>query len=99
MIQIPFACQSFVPNSTKNANLAEFCDHRLDAQIAKALAAESDNSPNTAALWGQADRTLTNQAPFVALDTPTTIDFVSARVGNYQRNFEMGVLEDQLWVR
>jgi peptide/nickel transport system substrate-binding protein len=99
IIQANFACQSFRPDSTANANLSEFCDHRLDTQIAQALAAESANSPDTASLWAQADRTLTNRAPFVALTIPTTVDFVSGRVGNYQQNFQIGVLEDQLWVR
>jgi peptide/nickel transport system substrate-binding protein len=99
MIQVPFACQSFTPSSTKNANLAEFCDPRLDAQIHAALAAESNNPARAAALWAQADRTLTNQAPFVALPDSTSIDFVGARVGNYQYSFQDQMLLEQLWVR
>jgi YVTN family beta-propeller protein len=99
MLQVPFACQSFVPNSTRNANLSEFCDPRLDAQIDQALAAESNNSPQATALWGQADRTVTDEAPVVALDTPSQIDFVSSRVGNYQYSFQQNMLWDQLWVR
>ena len=100
MIQANFACQSFVPNSMSNANLSEFCDPRLDAQIYNALAAESNNSPDTAALWAQADRTATDQAPVVPLTTPTNIDFVGARVGNYQYSAAgLPVLLDQLWVR
>jgi YVTN family beta-propeller protein len=99
IIQANFACQSFRPDSTANANTSEFCDHRLDAQIAKAQAAESANSPNTAALWAQADRTITDQAPIVALAIPSTNYFVSPSVGNYQYNFQLGPLIDQLWVR
>jgi YVTN family beta-propeller protein len=101
MIQGNFACQNFVPDSTGNANISQFCDHRLDAQIASALAAESSNSPDTGQLWAQADRTVTDQAPVVPLTNPSTIDFVSSRVGNYQYSFAQGpaVLPDQLWVR
>jgi YVTN family beta-propeller protein len=99
MIQVPFACPSFHPNSTANANLSEFCDPRLDSQINGALAAESNNSPQAAALWGQADRTVTDQAPVVPLATPSQIDFVSSRVGNYQYSFQQNMLWDQLWVR
>ena len=99
VIQANFACQSFLPASTGNANLSEFCDHRLDAQIATALTAESANSPDTAALWAQADRTVTDQAPIVALTIPSDIWFVSARVRNYQYMFQQGALLDQLWVR
>ena len=99
IIQVNFACDSFVPGSTENENLAEFCDPRLDAQINRALAAASNNSPDAAALWAQADRTVTNQAPVVPLTTPSETDFVSARVGDYQYSFQQGVLLDQLWVR
>jgi YVTN family beta-propeller protein len=99
MIKTPFACRSFVPNSTRNANLSEFCDPQLDSQIKSALTAESSNSPDAGVLWTRADRTVTDQAPVVALDTPSEIDFVSARVGNYQYSFQQAMLWDQLSVR
>jgi peptide/nickel transport system substrate-binding protein len=99
VLQVEYACRSFVPKSPGNPNLSEFCDHRLDAQINGALAAESNNSPQTAALWAQADRTATDDAPAVPLTTGTDIHLVSARVGNYQYSFPLGVLLDQLWVR
>jgi peptide/nickel transport system substrate-binding protein len=100
IIQTNFACQSFKPDSTANANLSEFCNHQLDAQIAQALSAESNNSPDTAALWARADRTLTDQAPIVALTVSSNIDFVSARVGNYTRSLQaQDVFPDQFWVR
>jgi hypothetical protein len=44
-------------------------------------------------------RRRTDDAPWVPLTTQSTIDFVSARVGNYQYRFQQGVLVDQLWVR
>jgi peptide/nickel transport system substrate-binding protein len=88
-----------VRHSTGNPNWSEFCDHRLDAQINSAVAAETNNSPNTAALWAQADRTATDQAPAVPLTTITDIHLVSAGVGNYQYSFQQGALLDQLWVR
>jgi peptide/nickel transport system substrate-binding protein len=99
ILQANFACQSFVPKAAGNSNWSEFCDHRLDTQINNALAAESNNSPATSSLWAQADRTATDQAPAVPLTTTSDIHLVSARVGNYQYNFQQGVLLDQLWVR
>jgi peptide/nickel transport system substrate-binding protein len=99
VLQANFACQSFMPNSTGSSNWSEFCDHRLDAQVNSALAAEGNNSPSTATLWAQADRTATDQAPAVPLTTKPDIHLVSARVGNYQYSFQLGVLLDQLWVR
>jgi peptide/nickel transport system substrate-binding protein len=88
-----------VPGSSGNANWSEFCDPGLDAQIQRALAAETSNAPDTAALWAQADQTATDQAPAVPLATNTDIHLVSARVGNYQYSFATGALVDQLWVR
>jgi peptide/nickel transport system substrate-binding protein len=99
ILQGSFGCQSFMPASPANSNWSEFCDHRLDAQANSALAAESNNAPNTAALWAQADRTATDEAPAVPLTTSSDIHLVSARVGNYQYSFQWGVLLDQLWVR
>jgi hypothetical protein len=42
------------------------------------------------------DRGVTDDAPWVALATLTQVDFVSARVSNYQYNPTIGVLLDQL---
>ena len=41
-------------------------------------------------LWAKADRQFTDQAPVVPLATPSIIDFVSHRVGNYQYNPQLG---------
>jgi peptide/nickel transport system substrate-binding protein len=99
VLRTTFSCQSFLPDSTGNPNLSEFCHLELDAQIQRALAAVSTNAPDTAALWAQADRTATDQAPAVPLTTNTDIHQVSARVGYYQYSFSQGPLLDQLWVR
>lgn len=93
------SCQSFLPASANNPNVPELCDPRLDATVRSALAAEAVGSPTATALWAQADRQLTDQAPAVELVTPSTVDLVSHRVGNYQYNPQQGVLIDQLWVR
>jgi YVTN family beta-propeller protein len=98
IIQVNFACPSFLPDSTGNANTSEFCDQHVDAQIDSALAAESDNSPDTAALWAQADRTVTDRAPIVALTVGGSLSFVSARVHNFQNNLQIGPLLDQFWL-
>jgi peptide/nickel transport system substrate-binding protein len=99
VLQTEFSCRSFVPDSTANSNLSEFCDPTLDAQIRRALAAETNNAPYTAALWAQADQSATDQAPAVPLTTNTDIHLVSARVANYQYSFAQGPLLDQLWLR
>jgi peptide/nickel transport system substrate-binding protein len=97
-IQFLASCKNFVPRSTSNSNWSEFCDQRLDATIRAALAAEGNNSSGADQLWAQADRQVTDKAPFVPLVTPSIIDFVSQRVGDYQYNAQIGLLLDQLWV-
>jgi ABC-type transport system substrate-binding protein len=89
-----------VPDSgPKNTNPWELCDPRLDAIECSALAAESTNSPDATALWAKADRRMTDDAASVPLVNPSTVDFASRRVGNYQDNPQLGALIDQLWVR
>jgi peptide/nickel transport system substrate-binding protein len=96
-IQFLFSCQ-FFPGS----NASEFCSRRLDATMQRAFAAEGPqgaNTPAAARLWASADRQITDQAPLVPLVTPYSLDFVSARVRNYQNNSVQGALIDQMWVK
>jgi YVTN family beta-propeller protein len=93
-----WSCNSFVPGSTSNSNLSEFCDPRFDATVRSALAAEATKSPTADQLWAKADRQFTDQAPTVNLATPSQTDLVSHHVGDYQYNAQLGVLIDQLWV-
>ena len=50
-------------------------------------------------LWAQADRDITNLAPWVTTVNETETDLVSQRVGNYQYVPTVFALLDQLWVR
>jgi YVTN family beta-propeller protein len=96
-IQFLFSCQ-FFPGS----NVSEFCSPRLDATMQSAFAAEGlegANTPAAAELWASADRQITDQAPLVPLVTPSWLDFVSQRVGNYQYDSVQGALIDQMWVK
>jgi YVTN family beta-propeller protein len=94
-----WSCASFVPSSTSNNNLSEFCDPQFDATVRTALAAEAGKSPTAAQLWTKADREFTDQAPTVNLANPSQTDLVAHRVGDYEYNPQLGVLLDQLWVR
>jgi YVTN family beta-propeller protein len=92
------SCQSSLPATGSDVPALHFCDPQFDTTVRRALAAESIRSPTAAALWAQADRRFTDQAPVVPLVTPSITDFVSDRVGDYQYNPQLGVLMDQLWV-
>ena len=45
------------------------------------------------------DRAIVDQAPYVWLTNPNSVQFVSERVGNYQSSLQWGVLLSQLWVQ
>jgi len=94
-----FTCGSFVPGSTGNSNVAEFCDRRIDAQAQQALAVQAQGLAAAARRWAAIDHELTDQAPWVPLYTPRDLTVLSARVGNYQFHPFWNLLIDQLWVR
>jgi peptide/nickel transport system substrate-binding protein len=94
------SCKSFVPGSASlNQDPAEFCNRRIDDQIARALREQEANLGSADAAWASVDRAVVDQAPLVPFENPLVVDFVSRRVGDYQYNPQSGVLLDQLWVR
>ena len=80
-------------------NIARFCDRRIEPPIRRALNVQTHDPEASDRLWTQIDRKMVDQAPWLPLVTPTVIDFVSHRVGNYQYNPVWGMLIDQPWVR
>jgi ABC-type transport system substrate-binding protein len=76
-----------------------FCDPRLDREIGRAQALESTDPRGAAARWATLDRLVTDAAAWVPLVNPRQIDFVSARVRNYQHGPLGGIIADQLVVR
>jgi YVTN family beta-propeller protein len=95
----PFTCASFQPNAT-NENLSEFCDHGLDAQIARAQKLQLRNPQAAARIWARVDRRIVDQVPVVPVLTPQNVNVASARVGNYVYSpWIASPFLDQLWVR
>jgi ABC-type transport system substrate-binding protein len=93
------SCDSFLPGSAKNPNLAEFCNPTIDAEIARARTLQTSDPLAASKLWTKIDHDLVDQAPWVSGFTPNLAVFVSRRVGNYQDSPQWGPLLDQLWVR
>lgn len=79
-------------------NPSHFCDPRIDAQIAQLAQREPTDPAGAADLAAMIDREVTDQAPWVPLIAPQSLDVTSARVGNYQSQLGL-VLVDQLWVK
>jgi peptide/nickel transport system substrate-binding protein len=92
-------CASFQPDAPVNINAGGFCDRALDRQILRARALAATDPAASAALWSEIDRKVTDAAPWVAFLNRAGIYLTSARAGNYQRNPQLSVLLDQLWVR
>lgn len=92
-------CGSFHPNSDANANVAEFCDRKIQADMDRALALQSTDPTAANELWAQVDREVTDQAPFVVGVNPKTITFVSKRVQHFLYNPQWFWLIDQSWVK
>jgi peptide/nickel transport system substrate-binding protein len=97
---ILLTCDAYTPNAGFNYNPAGFCDRRVDALIRQATEAQADNETSTAAgLWSRVDRAVVDAAPWLPLLDERGIDLVSERVGNYERNPQLGVLFSKLWVK
>ncbi len=92
-------CASFVPGSEGNQNIAQLCDPALDRQIEQALSVQSTDPAAASGLWAAIDRRVSLDAPWVFVLNQAGLDFVSARVGNYQHNPQWGTFIDQLWVK
>ena len=93
-------CRSFYQDPASTDNLAEFCDPHADQLAREAQAAQQTNPAAARRLWAQADRVVTDQAPWVPIFNRSSTWFVSARVHNCQESpYYAGPLLDQMWVR
>ncbi len=94
------SCSAFVPASPQqSSNPSEFCDHSIDAQMARAAALQGLDPPAATLLWQRIEREILALAPIVPTSNARNVDFVAKRVGNYQYNPQWGALLDQLWVK
>ena len=96
-ITVLLSCAAWRP-PTQLTNHSQFCDPRVDRLAARAAELQVNNPSAADRLWAQADRLITNLAPWVPTVTETETDLVSRRVGDYQYVPTIGALLDQLWV-
>ncbi len=88
------ACQPY-PNSF---NPSFYCNPDLDRQLAEVLDRQTVDRAGAAELWTAIDRAVVDEAPIIPFSNNVWYDFVSARVGNYQRHPQWGQLPAQMWV-
>jgi peptide/nickel transport system substrate-binding protein len=100
-LAISVGCDGFREASTASPNLSEFCDPDIDALTKQAAETQVDDPDAANALWTQIDHMVTDAAPQVTLFTGNKLNFVSARVGNYQYSPAVtgNFLIDQAWVQ
>jgi peptide/nickel transport system substrate-binding protein len=75
-----------------------FCDRRIDRQLERAQQLKSTRPRAAAAIWAAIDRRLVDQAAWVPTVDELGLDFVSARIRNYQVHPYWGLIADQLWL-
>jgi peptide/nickel transport system substrate-binding protein len=75
------------------------CDRRLDQRVRRALVLQARDPRRANQVWEKLDREAVDRAAQVPVTNPKAIDFVSKRLGNYQRHPVYGMLLDQVWVR
>ena len=95
-----FRCSSFRladPAATRNGSF--FCDPATDRVMNLADAQQGTAPAQAAATWTAVDQAVTFAAPWVPLANLNNVDFLSARVTNYQYNPFFGILLDQLQIR
>lgn len=92
------SCGAFRPASDANGNAAQFCDHRIDQDIQRALRLQSSDPQAADRAWASVDRLIAGQAPWLPTVNLNAMDFLSKRTGGYQFHPQWGILLDQLWV-
>lgn len=93
------SCDAFIPNSTSNSNDAEYCDKDVDKLISTALTQQLTDTAAADKTWAEADRRITDDAPWASMLNASWVDFLSARVQNYKYSNQWFILLDQLQVR
>ena len=75
------------------------CDPAVDRKLRETLELQTRKPQAANEAWARLERKLIDQAIVVPVITPKATDFVSKRVGNYQRHPVFGILISQVWVR
>jgi peptide/nickel transport system substrate-binding protein len=98
-LDLLFSCESFVPNDPFNVNYSELCDPKVDGLIDRAFELQLSDPSTAGRAWADVDRAIVDTAAWIPIGNPIATDFLSKRVGNYQRHPQWGLLLGQLWVR
>lgn len=98
-IEPALTCDAFEPKDRFQVNYSQFCDREIDSLIAEAKNLQVSDPSAARALWARIDAAIVDQTPWVPLFNSRSLQFLSARVGNFQYHPMWGLLIDQIWVR
>ncbi|MDR3374862.1 MAG: ABC transporter substrate-binding protein [Ancalomicrobiaceae bacterium] len=97
-LKILFSCGSFHRSSGASINISGFCDHAIDARMAEALRLGANDPVQSAALWSEIDKAITDKAPVAVLFNPKEISFFSSRVRHFEFNDQMFWILSKSWL-
>jgi peptide/nickel transport system substrate-binding protein len=95
-LYILLGCESFTPGSDSSINMAGYCNKALNKRMIDAMALGVTDQAAADKEWGDIDQAIMNEAPVAVAFTPKQIDFLSARVKNYNFSKQFYMLVSQL---
>lgn len=98
-LNVLLSCGSFNKGSDSSINIAGYCNKDLDAQMKTAMTTALTDQDAANALWAKVDKGFMEQAPIAPLFTPKSVNFSSARLGNYVFNKQNRWFVSQSWVK
>ncbi|NSZ18891.1 ABC transporter substrate-binding protein [Agrobacterium vitis] len=98
-INVLLSCDSIHPGSDSSINIAGYCNKELDKQMQDTMALSIKDPKAADANWAKIDKAFMEQAPLAPLFTPKSVNFTSARLGNYLFNKQNRWVISQSWVK
>ena len=95
-LYILLGCESFTPGSDSSINMAGYCNKALNKRMIDAMDLGVTDQAAADKEWGEIDQAIMNEAPVAVAFTPKQIDFLSARVKNYNFSKQFYMLVSQL---
>ncbi|WP_244481229.1 ABC transporter substrate-binding protein [Rhizobium sp. Leaf371] len=98
-LNVLLSCSSFNKGSDASINIAGYCNKELDAKMKQAMTTALTDQDAANAIWAEIDKGFMEQAPLAPLLTPKSVNFTSARLGNYVFNKQNRWFISQSWVK
>ena len=98
-LYILLGCESFTPGSDSSINMAGYCNKALNKRMIDAMDLGVTDQAAADKEWGEIDQAIMAEAPVAVAFTPKQIDFLSARVKNYNFSKQFYMLVSQLQVK